>query len=803
MDLHYNKQQMFGNKSLEILEQDDYTINKPTEIKYREPSKVDTDAPTDQGIIGFMGDDEDIEQAQYNVMSLLTDELDKIGDKIDKINSDIETMEANKDELNELKAEYDDLDKELEVEESLIEAELSGGEINPCKAFSRANVPKHKHCTNIYYGDNYSSNITNDNEVLQDHSCSFVQELNESVGEDLGRPTPHYCYKDGKDYKQFCGTIYKKNPGFGVPSPSPRCIYSGGGDGGVWYDDCSKLPNKVCRSSPGKEYTNCKIDGEGKCVTDCTKFNEEICGSEVINSTCEWSGIECVSRENIGSPPSVDNSAKKINKYCNMFESKDACPIKDKICFWNQHYLSIGAEDSTYSEGALCMSTKCSKGEIKYFENSNEKCEDIDSQDCCNQIKAADETQICQFKEACEVTPEALKFHGHTGNPFQAIFFAIMIVLTLALSWLASSKLDFSFIQWGPPCLSVVALFIINFVGLYVKNINTLRENIDGYDWGYKVIQVIVVLFSFVFPGVSEVLKTDRVFYISFILFYIIVALYACISLGSRVYYGFTEINQRGIVIDPECGAADEYQYSSPIDRMCKDKLTHLDTSSVSYSDQQDICEKDMGSSSIKNYCSYRGWAPERFTGWILLIAPLIFLILTRGSDNPHAIPLGIGIIIYQLLYTLMAGIYGREKLCKTKYKKHADLCDSVTPPIDPDCENLKMSDMDDNSMNVCYSVLEYNRWFPVEWDLGFGPSTWTFSLLICCVMVGLMALPEYSVTARNSVIEGVGKLSEKINTIQAERSDVGKNYLSNTGQKARNLVAGGATAVAQKLAGA
>lgn len=78
-------------------------VDKPLQINLREPSEVDADFQNDSGIVGNMGD-EDIEQAQYNVMSLITDKFIGLNKRIDKLNKELEIeIGKNKEDISDIK----------------------------------------------------------------------------------------------------------------------------------------------------------------------------------------------------------------------------------------------------------------------------------------------------------------------------------------------------------------------------------------------------------------------------------------------------------------------------------------------------------------------------------------------------------------------------------------------------------------------------------------------------------------------------------------------------------------------------
>ena len=114
----FNNQVMFGHREWSILTNNttqpvgpDNTplSDKPLfkEISKREPSPIDENIKKDPGIIGYMGADEDVEQAKYEVMSLLTDKLGGLDDRLQGINNDLSSLiGANERDITELRGEF-------------------------------------------------------------------------------------------------------------------------------------------------------------------------------------------------------------------------------------------------------------------------------------------------------------------------------------------------------------------------------------------------------------------------------------------------------------------------------------------------------------------------------------------------------------------------------------------------------------------------------------------------------------------------------------------------------------------------
>ena len=116
----FDNQVMFGHREWAILADNNKPtpvgpdnkplVDKPVQKELREPSDVDEDTKDDYGIAGYMGDDEDVQQAQYNVMSLIDDKIGGLNIEIDRITRELDIfVQKNRNDI-------DELDKELKTE---------------------------------------------------------------------------------------------------------------------------------------------------------------------------------------------------------------------------------------------------------------------------------------------------------------------------------------------------------------------------------------------------------------------------------------------------------------------------------------------------------------------------------------------------------------------------------------------------------------------------------------------------------------------------------------------------------------
>lgn len=106
----FNNQVMFGrrewailadnNKPLPVSPDNKPLVDKPLIIEDRKPSEVDQEYTEDQNVIGYMGDDEDIEQAKYDVMSMINDKIGGLDNRLDRMNKEILSI------VNEFRSEF-------------------------------------------------------------------------------------------------------------------------------------------------------------------------------------------------------------------------------------------------------------------------------------------------------------------------------------------------------------------------------------------------------------------------------------------------------------------------------------------------------------------------------------------------------------------------------------------------------------------------------------------------------------------------------------------------------------------------
>jgi len=113
----FNNQVMFGHREWSILADNNTPlpvgsdnqplVDKPLITKQRErvPSEVGN-VEEDSGIVGYMGDDEDIEQAKYDVMSLITDKIGGLDNRLERINQELSVLiGSNERDIKELRSE--------------------------------------------------------------------------------------------------------------------------------------------------------------------------------------------------------------------------------------------------------------------------------------------------------------------------------------------------------------------------------------------------------------------------------------------------------------------------------------------------------------------------------------------------------------------------------------------------------------------------------------------------------------------------------------------------------------------------
>lgn len=121
-DINQLNQHFFGRKELEILGQE----SKPPSIKInREPSKVDENYNNDTGVVGYMGNDEDLESIKYDIMDNINQKMDNFDDRIEKLLNQIQKMDANRADVVKNRADIAENTTEIGDNRSLMEENRS------------------------------------------------------------------------------------------------------------------------------------------------------------------------------------------------------------------------------------------------------------------------------------------------------------------------------------------------------------------------------------------------------------------------------------------------------------------------------------------------------------------------------------------------------------------------------------------------------------------------------------------------------------------------------------------------------
>ena len=114
----FNNQVMFGRREWSILADNNKPLpvgpdnqpltDKPLVVeKERQPSETDQEYNEGENIVGYMGDDEDIEQAKYDVMSMIGDKIGGLDNRLERLNQELQVLIGkNRDNLRELRSEF-------------------------------------------------------------------------------------------------------------------------------------------------------------------------------------------------------------------------------------------------------------------------------------------------------------------------------------------------------------------------------------------------------------------------------------------------------------------------------------------------------------------------------------------------------------------------------------------------------------------------------------------------------------------------------------------------------------------------
>lgn len=306
MNQTFNNQVMFGRREWSILTDNNKPepiekegrplADKPLVVEDRKPSEVDNEYNGGPNIVGYMGDDEDIEQAKYDVISEVNNKFTTLDDRIIKISSEIEEMmvqlrKYNQGTIaqmeNDIRTLIDELAKE-DKEIKVLEADACGIEcfkqktIQGCYECIRQGSPKKcsspqkEHICN----DKIASPVNTDCEDMLTYDCEYYTETKRdlctkkksSPGRCFSKvETTNNCLEKNGIWNtnpgkcEICDGIIKKDTN-GQPNKCDPCLgeIKPGTDSSspscVLCQTWERLENKKCSPSPcnEKDYVDVK-----------------------------------------------------------------------------------------------------------------------------------------------------------------------------------------------------------------------------------------------------------------------------------------------------------------------------------------------------------------------------------------------------------------------------------------------------------------------------------------------------------------------------------------------------------------
>lgn len=284
-----------NNKPKPVGEDGQPLSDKPLKKELREPSQVDEESDNDENVIGFMGDDEDIQQAQYNVMSLIENKIGGLDNEIGRITRELDILvQRNRDDIDDLKK--------------------TGG----CITFLHNKCGKEKTyegcsaCATYYHEQGeLPEDCMGDKSQLVQNFCTYS--------------SPNYATGEGAGNKERIRLNFESETS-GSP---PKCD-------GLGHFDCYSIINKnanlyqkdnktlcIWKDVQVGNYKNILDDTEAKCRNLCSTYNEEDCDSNY----CTWSGITCLenlceNRQTYGECTNNDKK-EKTEDVCGVSVNKD------------------------------------------------------------------------------------------------------------------------------------------------------------------------------------------------------------------------------------------------------------------------------------------------------------------------------------------------------------------------------------------------------------------------------------------------------------------------------------------------
>ena len=328
----FNNQVMFGHREWAILAENNKPmpvgldnkpmIDKPLQKQLREPSEVEEEKP-DDSIVGYMGDDEDVQQAQYNVMTLVNDTVGGLNNHIERINKELQILIGrNTNEIKGLKGELcvpfmkDNCDNEKTVEGCMECAEYYRGKFRLPEDCSVAVLNNHCNFKNTYPASAPPQGI----------DIGDVRHMRDKIRESPPRPCKEYGHFDCKVMTD------QDRLGRSIPQFSQedkKCIWDESDLSHIIKLDNPDNLSAKCRNlcskhdmDPGNcENRNCYYNNEeGKCY-------EKKCELRMSSSTCSYNEEATSFRDVCGYSNHIDDDY--FDTFMNWIQSDHANTLED------------------------------------------------------------------------------------------------------------------------------------------------------------------------------------------------------------------------------------------------------------------------------------------------------------------------------------------------------------------------------------------------------------------------------------------------------------------------------------------
>jgi len=734
-------QKFFGRKELEILNQKP----KPPSIKtIRKPSDVDENYNNDEGVVGYMANDEDLESIKYDIMDNMNQKMNNFDNRIEKLLNQIQTMDANKDKLNQLELEQESLQEVVEAEDNEIEAVAEAaasdgsGDINdmlnviasarPCTALSRETGSRelidkgdNNMCTKFYQRSSPKYGSYRGDGVLYGRSCKAY--YHDSVSNPIVEDPPNYCTDYNGRVAQKCNTIVGSPSNAGPFTPDiNNCVGLNNSqdhpEKQLWVDKCSQYSSESsCNISEDCIFR--KIGNEEKCIFNCEKLDTSLNQENIHRDLkCNLKDGHYESTDIIYSDSLDTSNNSVLQDYCEQFISEDICNNDSKSkCQWDNNLDVLGYDFKCipHEDSTTCNLSSPFKQLLK---DSGEKCKSLKSSPCCGAFP-----EVCSYENETCSSSLSLSWPPGPGyyNPWRLGDYSATLILSIICVGL--------YFKFNKPETKI--LYIVIPLGVFLLNIGKFflsvwfEKKFDFIDIGggptlsYLLFAGIPIGILILISGLLILKKKNerdaggggdadgggadedggigmkgRIKSFLQVLFVLVVI----IGIGfSAVTIWTNEVN------DTICGTATEYTTNNKINEYCKSINESYDRTpeyNIAYGDNDkefnDKCRLPCKKYSNNN--TYQRWIPL-ITCFVIIIISFIGLIKMEGKLEKFICSL---VFLGSIILIIAGNI---NPVCKAKNKNDSGKCNSIKDHPDY-CKAALHGDGDvneDKDKNICF----------------------------------------------------------------------------------------------------